>query len=269
MPPVLIDFDRVTDIGLQGIRRAAVFMGLGLNAANDPAFNRYQLSSIQDVPTKTIRIELIPSNVSDDTLRHFKTEFAVWVIGNGFREVIERFAVFLDGIHHTCQVIACGKQKLDVMTAGKFDNIFRSKGVSYKLRNLSERFNVKPRYPDYIVSINQARNCLTHRLGIVGLRDCNLDQALEVKWLGMDFQIRLESGKILSEREIFGLTLPEPGTAQLKFVERSKSFPLREIVKFEMYELAEICTFMLNSVRDITTSAVEYARSVGVQFQDR
>ncbi len=243
MSPVVIDFDKVAEVGLKGVRRAAVFMGLGLNAAHDPAFKSYQLSSIQNVQTK-MHMELIPSNVNDDTLAHFKTEFGVWTIANGLREVTERYAVFLDGIHQVCQLIACSKQKLEPAAPEKRDSTFRRKGIEYKLQKLDTRFGVKPQYPDYLISINKARNCLTHRLGKVGSEDCNQGQALEVKWTGMDFQIELESGKILSANEAFDVMLPEPGTAQLKFVERNKSFPIGTFIRFEMHDLAEICNFM-------------------------
>ncbi len=268
MPPVMIDFDKLADIGLKGVRRAAVFMGLGLNAASDPSFKSYQLSSIQNVQTK-IHMELIHSNVSDDTLRHFKTEFGVWIIANGLREVTERFAVFLDGIHHVCQLIACSKQKLEPTAAQKLDLTFRQKGIEYKLRKLDSRFSVKPRYPDYVVSINKARNCLTHRLGKVGSEDCDQRVALEVKWTALDFQIELESGKILSGNKALGVVLPEAGTVQLKFVERSKLFPIGTFIRFEMHELAEICNFMLDSIRGVAGTAVQYASSVGVPTQEK
>lgn len=268
MPPVVIDFDKLAEVGLMGVRRAAVFMGLGLNAANDPAFKSYQLSSIQNVQTK-MHMELIPSNVSEDILCHFKAEFGSWVIANGLREVTERFAIFLDGAHHVCQLIACSKQHLKPAAAEKQDSTFRWKGIEYKLQKLDKRFGVKPRYSDYVISINKARNCLTHRLGIVGFEDCNQGQALEVKWIGMDFQIELESGKILSANEAFDVVLPEPGTAQLKFVERSKLFPIGTLVRFEMRELAEICNFMLDSIRGVAGTAVQYASSVGVGIQEK
>ena|SRR3990172_7618647 len=268
MPPVVIDFDKVGEVGLKGVRRAAVFMGLGLNSAHDPAFKSYQLSSIQNVQSK-MHIELIPSNVNDETLGHFKTEFAVWIIANGLREVTERYAVFLDGIHQVCQQIACSEQKLDPTVAEKRDSTFRRKGIKYKLQKLDTMFGVKPRYPDYVVSINKARNCLTHRLGKVGIEDCDQEQALEVKWTGMDFQIELESGRILSANEVFGVALSEPGTAQLKVVERCKSFPVGTFIRFEMHDPAEICNFMLDSIRSIAAAAVQYAKSVGVAIQEK
>jgi hypothetical protein len=266
MQSLVIDFDKLADIGLKGVRRAAVFMGLGLNAAHDPAFKSYQLSSVQNIQSNAIRMELIPSNVNEETLSHFKREFSVWVIANGLREIIERFAIFLDGIHHACQWIAVNKKTLQPADAKRLDKSFRFKGVEDKLRELEGRFCVKPNHPEYLVSINQMRNCLTHRLGKVGIEDCSDGKKFNVKWLGMEFQIELESGKVILVNEAVGTVLPEPGTLQLRIVERGKSFPLGSFASLEMYELAEVCNFILNSIRTVTTSAIEYAKSQGIQL---
>lgn len=210
-------------------------------------------------------MELIPSNVNDETLTHFKGEFGIWVIANGLREVIESFAVFLDGVHHACQWIALKNQQLQPADAERRDKSFRRKGIKDKLDDLEMRFGIKSNHTQYLVSISQARNCLTHRLGRVGVEDCQEGEGLEVKWLGMEFQIELESGKVLTADEAFGMVLPEPGTFQLKFVERCKRFPVGSFARFEMEELAEICNFMLDSIRAVTTSAIEYAKSAGIQ----
>jgi endonuclease YncB( thermonuclease family) len=36
-----------------------------------------------------------------------------------------------------------------------------------------------------------------------------------------------------------------------------------------MHELAEICNCMLGCVRDVTVSAMQYARSIGIPFQNK
>ena len=54
MASLVIDFDKLADIGVKGVRLVAVFMGLGLNAAHDPAFKKYELSSIQNIEPSMI-----------------------------------------------------------------------------------------------------------------------------------------------------------------------------------------------------------------------
>jgi hypothetical protein len=46
-----LDLDKLLDIALKGVRRAAVFMGLGVNAAIDPDFRSYQLSALTNIQT--------------------------------------------------------------------------------------------------------------------------------------------------------------------------------------------------------------------------
>jgi general stress protein CsbA len=265
---LVLDFDKIREIGLKGVRRAAVFMGLGLNAASDPNFKSYQLHTLQSVDSQGVDVEFIPSNVDDHTLLHFKTEFGTWILGNGLREVIENFAVFLDGIHHACLSMACSKKRLQPKDAEKRDRSFRFKGVEDKLRDLKAKFNIEPPHSDYIASINQARNCLTHRLGRVGLDDCKDGRFFEVRWTGMDVQIQFQSGNTRPLKEMLNVKLPEPGRVQVRFAERTKSFPVGSVVTFSKIELSEICNFVLTSINAVASAALQYAKSIGVVIKD-
>ena len=60
---------------------------------------KYELTDISP-------IHLVPSNVPEETIAHFKTEFGRWVITNGLRELIETFALFLDRTHNACLFMA-------------------------------------------------------------------------------------------------------------------------------------------------------------------
>jgi len=60
---VHIDIDTLLELALRGIRRASVFLGLGVNAAIDPEFKDYQLTNLSN-------IHIIPANL----LEHFDTE---------------------------------------------------------------------------------------------------------------------------------------------------------------------------------------------------
>ena len=82
-----IGFGKILAVALKGVRRATVFLGLRLNAALDPEFNKYQL-------TKIAKIQLLPPDVDAQTLTHFKDEFKTWIVGNGLRELIETFSFF-------------------------------------------------------------------------------------------------------------------------------------------------------------------------------
>lgn len=80
-----------------------VFVGLryswawAVNAAIDDGFRKYQLTSLTN-------IQLVPDNVPEETLKHFKEEFRLWIEAAGFRELADTFANYLDSVHHTREV---------------------------------------------------------------------------------------------------------------------------------------------------------------------
>ena len=63
-----ISFPAIQETALKGVRRTAVFMGLGLNAGQDPNYRAYQLSSIS-------MLQFVPQNADDHTIDEFKTHF--------------------------------------------------------------------------------------------------------------------------------------------------------------------------------------------------
>ena len=46
MNQININLPAIKDIAVKGVRRTAVFMGLGINAANNPDFKQYQLADV-------------------------------------------------------------------------------------------------------------------------------------------------------------------------------------------------------------------------------
>jgi len=52
-----IKFDQIDQAAMIGIRRAAVFLGLGVNAANDPFLKNYRL-------THETSVEILPNPIS-------------------------------------------------------------------------------------------------------------------------------------------------------------------------------------------------------------
>ena len=54
MSEIHIGYPTIQEIAAKGVRRTAVFMGLGLNAALDPNFKAYKLTQIMSPRHKTI-----------------------------------------------------------------------------------------------------------------------------------------------------------------------------------------------------------------------
>jgi hypothetical protein len=256
---VNIDFAKIRETARRGVRRTAVFLGLGINASLDPALRKYELSDISP-------IHLVPSSVPEETIAHFKTEFGRWIVANGLRELIETFALFLDGAHNACLFMSSHKGKVSFEDATQWQPAFHHKGIADKLKVFESRFGVKPHHPEHLGTIQQVRNCFTHRHGIVGKQDCVDGDELILKWTGFDIFIETPTG------ETIDMTLPlkedihlkDGGTVCLRFSERVRTFKLGTPVLLEPNDLVEICNFILMSTDQLLASVSEFAKKLGI-----
>ena len=131
-----IDLSQIKEISLKGIRRAAVFMGLGINAARTDEFKDYHLSN------ETF-LRIIPENVDNAQVKDFKKHFEQWIISCGLRELIETFSVYLCAIFKACLLASINKKKMLIEDPDKQLKSFEWKGVEKQLKTLRDRFNVK------------------------------------------------------------------------------------------------------------------------------
>lgn len=254
-----VDLDKILDVAHRGVRRASVFMGLGVNAALDAEFKEYQL-------TRITKLQLVPDTVDSETIGHFKEEFKTWVEGNGLRELIETFSVFLDRIYDAALLIDISKDKVNMAALAAKQDSFNREGFPNKLKILRSKFSVGPKHADYIVSINKARNCLTHRRGIVGKEDVDESDKLRVAWLGMDIFAETPNGERHSLMEIppEGLLLPDGGTVCVQFIERQRLFDQGTPLHLSTRDLAEICWFFQRESETTKQSVVEHAKANGM-----
>ena len=259
MQSMKINVKKIQDIALLGVRRAAVFMGLGINAARDSRLREYELAHITG-------IELVPANVDDKTVDHFKNEFQLWIIESGFRELLERFALFLDSIHHHSLLLATNRKKISPENAEKLHKNFEYKGVGTKLKQLEETFGMSFQHAHYLETLAQARNCLTHRLGVVGEKDCDTDNYFELRWRSFDL---LADAPDRDEPVNLALPIKEPiyfregATLKVRIVDRVRRFAKGEKLAVSSKDLAEICHFAIIASHDVSTAIVDYAKSIG------
>lgn len=248
-------------IGL-GVRRAAVFMGFGLNAMADPNFRNYEL-------VKLTGLEFMPRSVPEEMLSEFKAEFSNWVTANGFRELVQSFESFLDRIYGCVLYVDITTKGIDVMTAKKRLKSFTHDGITKKLYRLSHEYSIVTPKEAALDSINLTRNCLTHRHGLVSEKDG--DPELIVRWWGFDIVLETKGGKRTLLRhpiENGGVVVKEESRVLALYVERTSAFPIGTVVHLAGRDVAEICQMMLIAGGDITRSFLEFAKGRGVQVQD-
>lgn len=131
---------------------------------------------------------------------------------------------------------------------------------------MAERFGVGPGYPEALTSINQARNCLAHRRGVVGSEDCNDGDELLLRWWPIQFYSKTPDGK----KEVVELLLTEPAVGPsgaslyIGRGEQIRRFPRKTVVKLSPKELHEICLFVKFSADEVETSVLQYCDKLGI-----
>jgi hypothetical protein len=235
------------------------FLGLGVNAARDKTFMKYDLAENG--------IKFIPDNVSSKDIQNFKENFEKWIIWNSLRELNESFGIFLDAIHQSCLLIATNKGRVTSENATDWWPAFERKGVEKKLKLLRTRFKIITKNEKYFGTINQVRNCITHRQGRIGREDLKGSDSFTPTWRAFEVIVQTPDGTEISLKTPIpegGLYLKDGGKVAIKFVERLRDYKLGEIIEFTPVDINDICFLVHESTTEIIASTINYAKELGI-----
>jgi hypothetical protein len=231
----------------RSLQRIICLVATGLEAKSDVDPNDISLSAN------------IKSSFSDLKIdkEEFQSQYAEWILSNGFREAIESVGNFLESAHRVLSIWELiEKQNTDTKITGDdwnkifqdIGNKFHRLGLPDKLEHISKihGIEIKNSYKEQILSINVARNCYVHRNGIVSDRDINEERGLKVKWSRLHTFLQNEDGE---QELISGMLLEKESTVCVRFDENEKAFSLNEQLSFSVDEMSEIlwCLFLFGN----------------------
>lgn len=255
-----IGLDRIVEILRAGVRRTAIFMGLGVNAALDPDFNQAAL------PSSVSNLQLVP-DIPAEHMPEVKREFAIWIQAGGFRELCECIEQYLTAIYRVGSYMRASRGgRISSSAVVGVPKDFLRKGISIKLEKLRTDFQIEAGNPKHLGSLWDARNCLTHRRGIVGAEDAGDDGILRVKWLAVDTLFIGDDGIETPMGVGFApFNTGGGGNVCVRVVERVREFRLGEQLVLSPHDLNEICWFCLRSSDEVVASLLRFAELQGVQ----
>jgi len=119
------------------------------------------------------------------SLRKAREEFQTWCLKNSFTEAVDLVSAFLE----ECRTIAA-LYRLNGRCSGADWNRaylqdrkkFHEMGFPAKIQHLRKQFGIASKFEAHVLSLNRARNCLVHRLGIVSAKDVDTTRRLIVTW---------------------------------------------------------------------------------------
>lgn len=177
------------------------------------------------------------SETENNTL-HF--EFQRWAAAAVLRDLMESFSIFLAEVYEG--IIQANPKVTYSVSFAKFERC----GIEEQLDILSQNFGIDQRWVTTLVGFNRMRNCLAHRQGKVGVRDCTDGDDLVVSWLVSNITLTdgPEKGWVEDDGYMSGLMAAKKSfgaAAEFKTQIKEKRFELGSILNFHPQDIFEIC----------------------------
>jgi hypothetical protein len=223
---------------------------------NDPAAD----GGPEPVKMPGALLQVGPDVTATDELRDV---FRSWILISLFRDSVEVVSRFLEDVRELCAIHALlgpatitGEEWNEkvVIPAAAFHRL----GLPDKITRLKSEYGVSvaDNFTSEVLSVNQARNCLVHRQGVVSSRDTNAGDTLAMSWRCFEIRARNASGeRVVTPDNMFFAKGTEVGLA---VAVREKVFAIGERISFSPQEVNEICTSLNLFTREYVLVLTEW-----------
>jgi hypothetical protein len=248
------------------IQRTIYLAAVGLNAT--PRLTQDDLQ----LPGTSISLQI--AGPTPWPIEEAREGFEHWILMNGLRDATEAISGFLE---ETRTVLAAWQIEIRSRSGpvtgadwheamGSQRRRFHRLGLPDKIDDLQKIYSLSldPDLVGHLRTINDARNCLVHRQGIVQERDVNEDGALRVSWRRLALVIQGPEG----ERPGFPGAIVEVGeTLCVSNRNVSKLFPLGTAISFSVQEFADVCWSLFLLGLSTVKLIEDWARGRGIDMQ--
>lgn len=213
-----------------------------------------------------------PRGPGECTAEEAREHYRVWALRAGFRDHIEAINPFLEKAREVCALYSLktlsevkGRDWNEAVV--KQAEEFHWMGLAKKHQYLRDRFDIELSLSAELESINDTRNCLVHRAGVVGSQDVNEDDALVVKWRRYALVVEGEQGeRMLSPSN---RVVEEGETVSLRTSQKaSRPFAVGDSVSFDTQEFSEIGYTLYLYGQELTEKVQAYGERCGIEFRE-
>ena len=193
----------------------------------------------------------------------------VWLLRSFLSDSVDATGSFLDECSKVCALFRLGgkgeikgQEFKDIFEADW--NRFHRLGFPDKLDHLRKEFGVESPLEKHFLSLNQARNCLVHRRGIVAPRDTNEEGNLKILWWVVEL-VAKPSGEA-EEIVIENPTTVEAGWSIFaRATNRERSFDVGERIELSVPELYRSISTLYSFADSLVKSVESYGASQGTE----
>ncbi len=213
-----------------------------------------------------------PANGAQLSHEQAKIEAHDWLLSGFLRDAIEGTGLFLDECLHVCalmQISALGKTNGREMNR-LLNDLPRTNHrlhLPQKIDKLEREFGVTTQFNSHILSLNRARTCVTHRLGIVSALDIDETGTLNLTFQRAKFIARGQESGLEQLLDQPGIVIIKDSMVELHFVDKERVFGSGERIRLKPEELYDtIITLWRFGL--VAAQAIEsYGRSLGITFE--
>ncbi len=183
-----------------------------------------------------------PANGAQLTHEAAKEEAQDWLLRGFLRDAIEATALFLDECLSACACIDLAARGR--ATGADVNRVLRELPkanhrlhLPQKLEKLEREWGVTTRFNSHVLSLNRARACVVHRLGVVSPLDTDKNGALRLVFQHAKFVARGQETGTELHIDKPGLVLQEDSMLEMHFVDSERVFGLGERVRLQPEQL--------------------------------
>jgi hypothetical protein len=257
---VQINFAQMRQPADIGIVRASVFLGLVTNAAaaNPP------LSHVLD---DRWQFRFVADELPPGTGAHFNEVFTYWVMGNALRELVDAFSAFLIRCRPVVRVFET--RQINTEEFSQLAALIEVKNISQQYAELGELIGLEATYAEMFETFRQARNCLSHRRGVVARRDVNTDDGcFRLRWCFLGTFLRDSDGtEQLIDNDTIGkgiVTGPDGAVIVSRLTWKEKKFAVGSQIVLTRHDLGEICFGVHSATTHVIRRMHDYALAHGI-----
>ncbi len=192
-----------------------------------------------------------------------------WLLRGFLRDAIEGAGLFLDECLQICELFPLAEKGVaDSHKINKIiDDISRKNHRLHfpqKLEKLKRDYGIATRFDANVLSLNKARTCVVHRLGMVSGSDIDATGVLKITFQHAKFIARgLDTGSSINVTQ--GMITTEDSMLELHFVDSERCFRMGEQVRLQAHELYDTIVTLWRFGLTIAQEVEVYVKSLGIK----
>ncbi len=232
--PTVLDLDKLRQAHSANIQRIAFIVGMTQAIKGDERLTTYL---VEPNPTG-MTLDHLPPGLSPEQIADGRHMLAQWSLAQGLRDLVEGLEDILTAPFRLGIAARVGQGSLTPGDADALLRRFLTGGLIIKANFLRDELNIELPCRREFASLNDLRNCLAHRRGMVGPEDCRNQPGFTLRWLGFDVIFQGDDGT--EKPLVLGELIEQAGQIAIKFADRERTYLLGQRLELESHMLSEL-----------------------------